>query len=251
MSETSSLRSWLHLDTLKARIDSSFWYRLADQFRLYDVAGEFSANINVVRSGVPCGPWTPSPFRYTTARVQFERVALQAVEGVQLAVDTHNQGGGIYFSRLAGAWLDIVWRCLLLSEAFLQSHKEDEVEYAWTISRVFEASAIVCTLLANQAREIELEGQTDGSTVGGLLHTQPDQHKTPKKLLEGARDRMFPKVKISKERFAEKIGIERSVFFDLQAGRPVSDETYLAASKYTGIPVDDLKPTPLPTKPTD
>lgn len=250
MSETSLLGSWLHLNTLKARVDSSFWYSLAEQFQLCDAAGEVSAVVNIVRSGVPCVPWTPSPLRYTTRRVQVERLALQALEGVQLAVGAHNQGGGIYFSRLAGAWLDIVWCCLLLPGTFLQTHKEDGIEYAWTIRRVAEASAIVCALLANQAREIELEGQTSGSAMDRLPN-QPSPRKTPKMLLEAARDRLFPRVKISKERFAEKMGIERSVYFKLQSGKRVSEKTYRAASNYTGIPVHDLKPTPAPTKPTD
>jgi hypothetical protein len=56
---------------------------------------------------------------------------------------------------------------------------------------------------------------------------------------------------MSKERFAETIGIERSVFFDLQAGRRVSEETYRKAAAVAGIPVDELKPASITTKPTD
>jgi hypothetical protein len=157
MSKTSLLSGWLDLNALKARVDSSFWYGLAEQFRSYDEAGEVSAVINVVRSGVPGAPWIPSPSRYITARSQFEKLALEAWSGVQLPIDAHNQGGGIYFSRLVGAWLDIVWSCLAVPTALLESLKEDEVEYAWRINRVCEASAIVCALLANQGREVELQ----------------------------------------------------------------------------------------------
>jgi hypothetical protein len=74
-------------------------------------------------------------------------------------------------------------------------------------------------------------------------------HKTLKDLLDVARKK-YPR--LSKERFAERMGIERSVYFDLQAGRPVSKETYQKASDFTGIPIDDLKGfDPAPTKPTD
>jgi hypothetical protein len=73
--------------------------------------------------------------------------------------------------------------------------------------------------------------------------------KTPKELLEDVRRHKYPKM--SKERFAETIGIERSVFFDLQAGRRVSEETYRKAAAVAGIPVDELKPASITTKPTD
>jgi len=73
--------------------------------------------------------------------------------------------------------------------------------------------------------------------------------KTPKDLLDMARKK-HPR--LSKERFAEKMGIERSVYFDLQAGRPVSEETYQKASNFTGVTIDDLKGIDsAPTKPTD
>jgi len=100
MSKTSLLFGWENLRTLGARVDSKFWYRLAGQFRVCDEAGEVSANINVIRPGLPYPPWTPSPISYTTARSQFEKLALEAWSGVRLAVDAHNKGGGIYFSSL-------------------------------------------------------------------------------------------------------------------------------------------------------
>src|SRR4051794_21382669 len=110
MSETSLLAGWFSLNTLGARIDSRFWYGLAEQFRLADPAGELSVDVDVVREGVPCGPWTPSPVRHTTARVQFENLAHQAVAGTQLPVNAHNQSGGVVcLTGSVGAWLDIVW----------------------------------------------------------------------------------------------------------------------------------------------
>jgi hypothetical protein len=117
-----------------------------------DQAGEVSANIYLIRPGFQYPPWTPSPISYTTERCRFEKLALEAWSGVQLPVDAHNQGGGIYFNRLVGAWLDIVWSCVLLPRTLLEAHKQGGVDCAWTIHRVSEASAIVCTRLANQAQ---------------------------------------------------------------------------------------------------
>jgi hypothetical protein len=108
MSKTSLLCGWVNLHTVEARVDSGFWYGLADRFRLCDEAGEISARVNVGRAGAPSVSWIPSPIRYTIARSQFERLALEAWSGIQLPVDEHNQGGGIYFSKMVGAWLDIV-----------------------------------------------------------------------------------------------------------------------------------------------
>jgi len=247
MSKTSLLFGWENLRTLEARVDSRFWYDLADQFRRCDEAGEVSANIYRIVPGLPYPPWTPSPISYTTARSQFERLALQAWSGVQLPVDPHNQGGGIYFNKLVGAWLDIVWSCVLLPRTLLGSNQQDGVDCAWTIHRVSEASAIVCTRLANQARDAELTDRAKGDERNS--RQAKDARKTPKELLDAVRRQQYPK--LSKERFAERMGIERSVFFDLQAGRPVSEETYRKAAAVAGIPIDDLKPTSITIKPTD
>ena len=177
MSKTSLLFGWVTLQTLGARVDSKFWYGLADHFRSCDQSGELCAELFEVRSGVPVRPWTPRPFRHT-ARNQFERLALEAWSGLKLAVDTHNQDGGIYFSRLVGAWLDVVWGCVLAPKAFLQAHKENGVECAWTIDNVSKASAEVCTILANEAREIELESQTN-TTAAVAPPAQPDHRECP------------------------------------------------------------------------
>jgi hypothetical protein len=40
---------------------------------------------------------------------------------------------------------------------------------------------------------------------------------------------------------AEKLGLERSVYFELKAGRKVSEETYIKAAHGLGCSVDDLK----------
>jgi hypothetical protein len=161
MSKTSLLSGWVSPHTVEARVDSKFWYGLADRFRLCAEAGEISARVNVCCSGVPNVSWTPSPIRYSIARSQFERLALEAWSGIKLPADEHNQGGGIYFGKMVGAWLDIVWGCVLVSQTLLESHKEDGVECARTIHRVCEASAIVCTYLANEAREFELDGHAN------------------------------------------------------------------------------------------
>lgn len=73
-------------------------------------------------------------------------------------------------------------------------------------------------------------------------------NKTIKRLLDDVRRQRFPR--LSKERFAEKMGVERSVFFDLQAGRPVSDRTYATVAEFTGISIELLK-SAKPTEPTD
>jgi hypothetical protein len=41
---------------------------------------------------------------------------------------------------------------------------------------------------------------------------------------------------------AEKLGLERSVYFDLKAGRKVGEETYIKAALVIGCSRDDLKP---------
>jgi hypothetical protein len=44
------------------------------------------------------------------------------------------------------------------------------------------------------------------------------------------------------EKVAEGLGLERSVYFDLKAGRKVSEETYIKAALAIGCSPDDLKP---------
>jgi hypothetical protein len=163
MSETSLLLGWVNLTVLNARVDSRFWYALAERFRLCDQAGELSAELNAGPTGVPWAPWVFRPITHTMVRTQFEKLALEAWSGVELPVDGHNKGGGIYSGRLVGAWLDVVWSYLLLPKSALESRKDDGgVEYARTIPRVCETSSIVCTVLGNQAREIELDRQSHG-----------------------------------------------------------------------------------------
>jgi hypothetical protein len=48
---------------------------------------------------------------------------------------------------------------------------------------------------------------------------------------------------------AEALGLERSVYFDLKAGRKVSEETYVKAALTIGCSPDDLKPLATPTRP--
>jgi hypothetical protein len=44
------------------------------------------------------------------------------------------------------------------------------------------------------------------------------------------------------EKQAETMGIERSVYFDLKAGRKVSEESYIRAARIVGCKPEDLKP---------
>ena len=44
------------------------------------------------------------------------------------------------------------------------------------------------------------------------------------------------------ELVAVDLGLERSVYFDLKAGRKVSEETYIKAALRLGCSPDDLKP---------
>jgi transcriptional regulator with XRE-family HTH domain len=65
-------------------------------------------------------------------------------------------------------------------------------------------------------------------------------NETPKARLEKARQRLHPN--LSKERFAEKMGIERTQFYRLQRGQKVSAKTLQKVSAYTGIAIADLDP---------
>jgi hypothetical protein len=159
MSDTS-LSDWLTLETLA---DSAFWRILAEQFRTLDLDGDLSAELDVVRSGEPCCAWRLPPLEYTTARIQFERLAQYAAAKLQRTEDPHNKLAGSFISSLVGVWLDTVWSCLLLSRDFLKRRQEDGGEYAWTITHLCEASAVICTLLENKAFEAELKRQGNGA----------------------------------------------------------------------------------------
>lgn len=65
------------------------------------------------------------------------------------------------------------------------------------------------------------------------------QKNKVKDLLNQVKRQRFPR--LSKEKFAEKMGVERSVFFALQRGERVSDETCFKVSEFTGIPIELLK----------
>ena len=51
----------------------------------------------------------------------------------------------------------------------------------------------------------------------------------------------------TQELVAEDLGLERSVYFDLKAGRKVSEETYIKAALRLSCSPDDLKPWVTPT----
>jgi hypothetical protein len=46
----------------------------------------------------------------------------------------------------------------------------------------------------------------------------------------------------TQELVAEDLGLERSVYFDLKAGKKVAEETYIKAALRLGCSADDLKP---------
>lgn len=78
--------------------------------------------------------------------------------------------------------------------------------------------------------------------------------KTPADLLEEFRSRKCPN--LSHEALADDLGLERSRYFKLKAGRRVRHDAYVKVSEFTGIPISDLKPraqlrSPLRRSPTN
>jgi hypothetical protein len=69
--------------------------------------------------------------------------------------------------------------------------------------------------------------------------TLPSNRKTPSELL--TEHKVKNRIK-THEKVAEALGLERSVYFDLKAGRKVSEETYLKAARRLGCSTDELKP---------
>ena len=65
--------------------------------------------------------------------------------------------------------------------------------------------------------------------------------KTPGELLEEFRARKYPN--FTHEALAGEMGIERSRYFELKAGRTVRPDAYVIVSDFTKIPIDSLKPT--------
>jgi hypothetical protein len=68
----------------------------------------------------------------------------------------------------------------------------------------------------------------------------PEQ--TPRELLEEFRAREYPN--LSHEGLADKMGLERSRYFTLKAGKRVRPDAYIKVSHFTKIPVSALKPRP-------
>jgi hypothetical protein len=64
-------------------------------------------------------------------------------------------------------------------------------------------------------------------------------HKTPAQLL--TEYKVAKKIR-THELVAESLGLDRSVYFDLKAGRRVSEDTYIKAALCLGCSPDDLKP---------
>ena len=64
--------------------------------------------------------------------------------------------------------------------------------------------------------------------------------KTPSELLEEFRNRQCPN--LSHEALAEEIGLERSRYFKLKAGKSVRADAYAKVSAFTTIPINDLMP---------
>ncbi len=65
--------------------------------------------------------------------------------------------------------------------------------------------------------------------------------RTPSELLEEFKARVYPN--FTHEALADEMGIERSRYFRLKAGKPVTDDAYIKVSDFTKIPIYYLKPT--------
>ena len=80
------------------------------------------------------------------------------------------------------------------------------------------------------------EGREDERRIEGsraVSRKTPSERLTEYKVLKTIR---------THELVAEALGLDRSVYFDLKAGRKVSEETYVKAALALGCSVDDLKP---------
>jgi hypothetical protein len=87
---------------------------------------------------------------------------------------------------------------------------------------------------ANGPEEIQAEDGTPPK-----MARVPKERKTPKQVILEYKVRN--KIR-THELVAEKLGLERSVYFDLKAGRKVGEETYVKAALVIGCSPDDLKP---------
>jgi hypothetical protein len=81
-------------------------------------------------------------------------------------------------------------------------------------------------------------------TLDSSLLTTPERRKTPEQVI--LEYKVLNKIR-THELVAEKLGLERSVYFELKAGRRVSAETYVKAALAIGCSPNDLKPPPTPT----
>ena len=82
----------------------------------------------------------------------------------------------------------------------------------------------------------EDERRTENSRA--MSRKTPSQRLTEYKVLKKIR---------THELVADVLGLERSVYFELKAGRKVSEETYIKAALAIGCSPDDLKPLATPT----
>jgi hypothetical protein len=97
-----------------------------------------------------------------------------------------------------------------------------------------------------QAQQTDLPNVTDSPVPGSELaemtpprRTLPKARKTPSERL--TEYKVLKPIR-TQELVAVDLGLERSVYFDLKAGRKVSEETYIKAALRLGCSPDDLKP---------
>jgi hypothetical protein len=83
------------------------------------------------------------------------------------------------------------------------------------------------------------DGKLKKAVTQSPLATTPKAHKTPSERL--TEYKVLKKIR-THELVAEGLGLERSVYFDLKAGRKVSEETYIKAARAIGCSPEDLKP---------
>ena len=73
------------------------------------------------------------------------------------------------------------------------------------------------------------------------IRRKSSPRKKPSELLEEFRAREYPN--LSHEALADEMGLERSRYYRLKAGKAVRDDAYVIVSDFTKIPASNLKPT--------
>jgi hypothetical protein len=137
----------------------------------------------------------------------------------------------VWDSAIAGGW----WR---FASETRQDIFPEELGHYWVWRDEREDWPGLFRAEAADWRSKLLDGPTQHPKQRDSAGVKPSR-KTPAQLLN--ENKVKKRIR-TQELVAEDLGLERSVYFDLKAGRKVCEETYVKAALHIGCSPGDLKP---------